>query len=71
MGIKVKPMEKKVFVTLVGGMIAVADNEGTAVAQIADILNNVSMHLVDDAKQHGEKSRQIRVRIAHVELNLR
>lgn len=62
-------MPMKVFVTLCGSMVAVADNSKTAENQVRDILSSSAAHLVDSAIQHGESRDVVRMRIAYVEVN--
>lgn len=58
-----------VYVTLIGRMVAVATSEGTARAQIGNMLQGEAVNLVMDAEQKGEIRRSISVRIVHVEAN--
>jgi hypothetical protein len=62
-------VEIKLFVTLVGTMVAVADTKATAERQIGEIVHNFTGGIVDDARDNGEMTRSLKIRVAHVTLN--
>ena len=61
---------QKVYVSIIGGMVAVATERNIAVTQITEMISSEAHLLVTKAEDNGETRRSVRARIAHVTLDL-
>jgi hypothetical protein len=59
----------KAYVTIVNGMIAVADVESAAVRQTHEMLSSISFNATKDAIENGEVIRTVKLRMAYVTVN--
>lgn len=62
-------IRRKVFVSMVGNLIAVAVNQDTATKQLHEMVMVDFERAVQDAKDNGEIRKSIKTRIVYVELD--
>ena len=63
-------MTNSVWVTIIGGHVAVADTYAHAVRQVSEILTSSADHLVGQAEERGEIRQSVRVRVCKVHVNM-
>lgn len=59
----------KVYVSMVGRMIAVGDNYDVAVRQTQEMISSRTQEIVGRSQEHGEIRQSVSIRVCYVTLN--